>query len=539
MLRRVSNRLTICYDHLSVNYCLKPACQITPCECMVMPLSPSLKNPLPIILALLGVGIVAVGIQTYRLAYGPSTDQTLDEYTVMASENTLAVEIKASGTVQPQQTVNISPKTHGRLVKLFVEQGDVVKQGDPIAVMENQELLADGMQSQAQLQGAIAQFEEAQAKIPAELNQLEAQANQAITRVAQAKSQLAIAQQRLQQAQTNIPGNIDQLQAQLRAAESRLKLADNRRKRNQSLLDEGAISQDQYDELSNEFFNAQAAVFEALSRLENAKSTARPEVGQIQQEIAQLQGAIAEAEQGLRAQKGALQQRQATAPSELAALKANAEAAKAQLERSKITYQDTFIRAPFAGIITQKFATIGAFVTPTTSASSTASATSTSIVALAKGLEIVAKVPEVDISTLRPGQPVEITADAFPNKIFEGLVIRVAPEAIVENNVTSFEVTIGLVTGQNQLRSKMNADVVFKGQSLDNALTVPTVAIVTLAGKTGVMVPDEENKPRFQPVTIGLVLDDQTQILSGLDKGQRVFIDLPEGSEDVMESEDN
>jgi len=504
---------------------------------MVMPLSSSWKNPLPIILALLGAGLVGVGIVTYRLAFSPSTDQTLDKYTVMASENTLAVEIKASGTVQPQQTVNISPKTPGRLLKLFVEQGDVVKQGDPIAVMENEEFLADGMQSRAQLQGAIAQFEEAQAKIPTELNQLEAQTNQGITRVAQAKSQLASAQQRLQQAQTRIPSNIDQLQAQLQAAESRLKLADNRRKRNLTLLDEGAISQDQYDELSNEFFNAQAVVFEALSRLESAKTTASPEVQQIQQEIGQLQGAIAEAEQGLRSQKGALQQRQATAPGELARLKANAEAAKAQLERSKITYQDTFIRAPFDGIITQKFATVGAFVTPTTTASATASATSTSIVALAKGLEIVARVPEVDISTLQRGQPVDITADAFPNKIFEGRVIRVAPEAIVDNNVTSFEVTIALITGQDQLRSKMNADVVFKGRSLDNALTVPTVAIVTLAGKTGVMVPDAENKPRFQPVTIGLVLDDETQILSGIDKGQRVFIDLPEGSEDVMKSD--
>ncbi|MGA1622838.1 MAG: efflux RND transporter periplasmic adaptor subunit, partial [Synechocystis sp.] len=231
--------------------------------------------------------------------------------------------------------------------------------------------------------------------------------------------------------------------------------------------------------------------------------------------------------------------REATAPDELERLKASAAAAEAQLKRSQIVYQDTFIRAPFDGIITQKFATVGAFVTPTTSASSTASATSTSIVALAKGLEIVAKVPEVDISTLRAGQPVDITADAFPNKVFEGRVIRVAPEAIVENNVTSFEVTIGLVTGQNQLRSKMNADVVFKGQSLENALTVPTVAIVTLGGETGVMVPDEENKPEFQPVTIGLVLDDETQILSGIKRGQRVFIDLPEGSEDVMEPEEN
>ncbi|WP_420826675.1 efflux RND transporter periplasmic adaptor subunit [Synechocystis salina] len=501
---------------------------------MAMPLVQSMKKPLPILLGLLGLGILVVGIFAYRSAYGPSRQSELDKYTVMATESPLEVEIKASGTVQPQQTVNISPKAPGRLLRLFVEQGDVVKKGDRIAVMENQEFFADGKQSEARLQEAIARYEQARIRIPAEIDQLRAQVNQGRTRIAQARSQLASAQARLEQAQSRIPSNIDQLRAQVASAESRLKLAENRRNRNQSLLQEGAITQDQYDELSNEFLNAQASLFEAQSRLNNAKTTASPEVGQIEQEIIQLQGAIAEAEQGLVDQMSQLQQRQATAETELATLQAAASQAEAQLLRSKIAYEDTFILAPFDGIITQKFATVGSFVTPTTSASSTASATSTSIVALAQGLEVVARVPEVDISALRPGQMVDIVADAFPNEVFTGRVIRVAPEAIVENNVTSFEVTIGLTTGQGQLRSKMNVDVVFKGDRLTDALTVPTVAIVTVGGRTGVMVPDAEDKPQFKPVTIGLVLDDKTQILRGLGPRERVFIDLPEGSEDAL-----
>lgn len=501
-----------------------------------MPIAQPFKKPLPWLLSLLGIGIVVVGIFSYRLAYGPPKESALDKYTVEATAETLAVEIKASGTVQPQQTVNISPKSPGRLLQLFVEQGDIVKKGDRIAVMENQEFLADGMQSEARLQEAIARYNQARITIPAEIDQLRAQANQGRTRIAQAQSQLASAQARLQQAQSRIPSNIDQLQAQVASAQSRLKLAETRRNRNQQLLNEGAISQDQYDELSNEFFNAQANLFEAESRVNNAKNTASPEVGQIQQEILQLQGAIAEAEQGLASQLSQLRERQATTETELATLKASAAQAEAQLSRSKIIYQDTFIRAPFDGIITQKFATAGAFVTPTTTASSTASATSTSIVALAKGLEVVARVPEVDISAVRPGQMVDIVADAFPNETFEGRVLRVAPEAIIENNVTSFEVTIGLMNGQEKLRSKMNVDVVFKGESLANALTVPTVAIVTMGGKTGVMVPDKDDKPTFQAVTIGLVLDDKTQILSGLKRQQRVFIDLPEGSGDPLKT---
>jgi HlyD family secretion protein len=42
------------------------------------------------------------------------------------------------------------------------------------------------------------------------------------------------------------------------------------------------------------------------------------------------------------------------------------------------------------------------------------------------------------------------------------------------------------------------------------------------------MVPDADNKPEFRPVVLGSSLDDQTQIISGLAEGERVFIDLPE-----------
>ena len=59
-------------------------------------------------------------------------------------------------------------------------------------------------------------------------------------------------------------------------------------------------------------------------------------------------------------------------------------------------------------------------------------------------------------------------------------------------------------------------------------MVVPTVAIVTQEGKTGVMVVGENNQPLFKPVTIGLTLEAKTQILQGLNPGERVFIDLPE-----------
>lgn len=66
----------------------------------------------------------------------------------------------------------------------------------------------------------------------------------------------------------------------------------------------------------------------------------------------------------------------------------------------------------------QKYANVGAFVTPTTSASSSASATSSSVVALAEGSEVLAQLPEADIGRIKLGQKVEIVADAYPDQVF-------------------------------------------------------------------------------------------------------------------------
>ncbi|WKT82624.1 MULTISPECIES: efflux RND transporter periplasmic adaptor subunit [unclassified Thermosynechococcus] len=283
---------------------------------------------------------------------------------------------------------------------------------------------------------------------------------------------------------------IAQAEAQVRAAATRAQLAEERLKRNELLAAEGAIPRDTLDELKANRDSAIASLQEAQKRLQLLQRGSRTE------EIRQAEAAVA--------------------------------AAQAQVQAARAALEDTVIRAPFTGIITQKYANPGAFVTPTTTASATTSATSTSIVAIAQGLEILAEVPEVDIGQVFVGQPVEIRADAYPGETFEGRVRLVAPEAVVEQNVTFFQVRVSLVTGLQKLRSGMNVDLDFLGQKINNALLVPTVAIAVERGQTGVYVVGEDNRPKFRPVTIGSSWQDQTQIISGLRAGERVFIDFPE-----------
>ncbi len=480
---------------------------------MEIPVSSKLNRPLPWILAMMTGGLILVGGLTYRIATTPVTKSEIDKITVVAERETLAVDIEASAVVEPIESVNISPKNPGRLIELRIEQGMKVKKGQILALMEHTEIKAEGKFAEANYNQAIAELEAAKVRVPSEVQQAQ-------TRYIQAQAQLEQSKANLEQANQRIPKDIAQIEAQIISAQSRLRLAESRVQDNAKLLNEGAITKDRYRELVNAYDNALANFIELQTRLEQAKNTQNPEISQFQQEALQAQAAMAEAQIQL-------EERKRTAQTEIAALESAVEAAKAQLEQVVIQFQETAIRAPFEGIVTQKYANPGSFVTPTTSASSTASATSSSILALARGLKVVAKVPEVDIAMIQKGQPVAISADAYPNEVFKGQVVLIAPEAVVEQNVTSFEVTIALVTGQDKLLSRMNTDVTFLGQELSDALVVPTVAIVTQEGETGVMVADENDQPQFQLVTIGQVLEDKTQIISGLSAGQRVFIDLP------------
>ncbi|MEQ9621658.1 efflux RND transporter periplasmic adaptor subunit [Coleofasciculus chthonoplastes] len=468
------------------------------------------KNPLPWVMGFITASLLVAGGAGYFVIAAKPDTVDLDELTVPVDVQDLAVRITANGTVQPIQTVNLSPKTSGRLVKLEVEQGDRVDAGDVVAVMEQEDVKARFLAVRADLKQAQARLAEAKAGPRPE-------------EIEQAKQRFQQAQARLAEALVGNPREIDQAVAQAQTASSRLDLATVRVQRYKYLVDEGVVSQDRFDEALTEARTAKAQLEEAKQRLAQIRNTKNTEE-QTSPEIVQLKAAVNEA--GFAVQ----QLLKGTRKEEIAQFEAAVEAAKAQAQAAYIQLQDTIIRAPFPGIITQKYATVGAFVTPTTSASSTASATSTSIVALAtKQLEVLAEVPEVDIGQIQEKQPVQVKSDAFTDQVFRGQVRLVAPEAVVQNDVTSFQVRVALAPeAQKKLRSGMNVDLTFLGKPISNALVVPTVAVVTQEGETGVMVPDFEDQPKFKSVTIGATIDDKTQIIRGLREGEKVFIDLPE-----------
>lgn len=454
----------------------------------------------------LGLGIGTASIVGLRRQAGIPTEQ-MESLTVPVERDNMTLQIRVNGTVVPVRSVNLSPKTSGRLAQLLVNQGDIVAQGDLIAVMESRELDAQYLQAKARQAQAEARLAELEAgETPLALEQIAEE-------VRQARSQIALEASQVIEAQAQVV----EAQAQIDEAAAQLALAQQQLQRNLVLRAEGAIAQDRLDELTTAANRAQAN----LERTRASKSRAQAGLLRARASEAQARSRLEGTE--LRLQDAGDGQR----PEQIEQARAQVFEALGQVQAVEIQKADSQIRAPFGGIITQRYADPGAFVTPTTSASSTASATSTSVVAIAQGLEVRANVPEVDIEAIRPGQVVEVTADAFPQETFLGEVRLVAPEAVEEQNVTSFQVRVALRTGQQQLRSGMNVDLTFLGKQLGDSLVVPTVAIVIREGERGVLVPDRKNEPKFLPVTTGATIGNQTQILDGVEAGERVFIDLP------------
>ncbi|WP_068516589.1 efflux RND transporter periplasmic adaptor subunit [Leptolyngbya sp. O-77] len=432
---------------------------------MQLPLIGKVRPSNPWLWGLVAVGLIGTGTTAALVARQNAAIPNVATLTVPVESQALTVRITANGKVQPVQTVNISPKATGILRELLVEQGDRVREGQIIARMESEDVAARMMQARAQVAEAQARLAEVRSgSRPEEIAQRQAE--------------------------------VERARAQVRDAETRVQLANQRLERNRSLASQGAISRDALDEVVREANSARA-------------------------NLEQTQASLRAAEQSLNLS------RNGSRAEDIAQAEAQLASALGNLRSVEVQQEDTVLRAPFDGIVTQKYATEGAFVTPTTSASDATSATSTAIVAIASGLEILADVPEVDIGQIRPGQTVEIRADALPNQVFTGEVRLVAPEAVVRQNVTSFQVRIRLLTGQDRLLSGMNVDLDFLGDRLDSAVVVPTVAIVTKDGQNGVLVPGERNRPEFRPVTLGTAVGNQTQILDGIEPGDRVFIDLP------------
>ncbi len=215
---------------------------------------PKKKNWWLIVLAL--IAITGIGSVAYRqMILAPQQKAKSQLQTALVDRKDLTITVSANGTVQPERSVNVSPKTAGILKRLLVKEGDFVEQGEVLAYMDNSNLQGQLTQAQGNLAAAVANLER------------------------------VIAGNREQ--------DTAQIQAQLQDAQFALRQASNDLQRNQMLQRSGAISKQDLDKALTTRDRAQAQVNQHQEALALSQAGARSEdIDQAEAQVTAAKGAL-------------------------------------------------------------------------------------------------------------------------------------------------------------------------------------------------------------------------------------------------------
>jgi HlyD family secretion protein len=146
----------------------------------------------------------------------------------------------------------------------------------------------------------------------------------------------------------------------------------------------------------------------------------------------------------------------------------------ARLAREK--REDAVIRAPIAGTVIERTVEPGTIIASATS--NVSGGTTLFRMADLAAMQVRAKVDEVDIGSVHPGDQARVTVEAHPGRTFPGVVAKIEPQAVVEQNVTLFPVLVRVDNPAGLLLPGMNADVTLDVATRAQVPAVPNGAIV-------------------------------------------------------------
>ncbi len=192
---------------------------------------------------------------------------------------------------------------------------------------------------------------------------------------------------------------------------------------------------------------------------------------------------------------------------------------EAELEEAKVKLSYAFIHAPISGTVSSVSTQQGETVVAGLNAP-----TFITIINLAR-LQVDAFVDETDIGKVKPGQPVEFTVDAYPDRVFRGVVSTIYPGAVIRENVVYYDTAIEIKDRYvGILRPEMTANVTIVTGERRNVLTVPDRALrMDMNGRNYVMVKKGKGWEKHY-VKTGWSSGGYTQIVNGLREGEAVGV---------------
>ncbi len=193
--------------------------------------------------------------------------------------------------------------------------------------------------------------------------------------------------------------------------------------------------------------------------------------------------------------------------------------AEGQMQAAQSKYEDTIIRAPADGTITNIDVKLGEL-----------SEAQKPIITLqdTTNLYVEAKINESNIANLMLGQKVSMTLDAFgPSRTFNGNVVHIDPGATANDGIVNYKIKSSITPLDSAIRAGMNADIAIITAEKPHVLVIPRAAVLYRDTKTYVNVITNSKKKKYkeQEIKIGLTGDGNLiEVKSGLTEGQSIAI---------------
>lgn len=423
------------------------------------------------------------------------------ERTETAQRGTVEIKVVETGQIEPLRKVELKSKAGGRILRLFVEEGAVVRQGQIMATIDPQEVNSQVAALRAQLTAAQARLLSARTNIGFSKATTASNIDQYTHNLAAAKARLESAQADAgvqptltQQSIDIAQANLDAARAQLKAQQDSLSLmiesthpnavvsaqatydqakanyanSRNNLQRQKQLNSKGFVSEQVVDSAQTDADVANSRVTDTKARLDRLPQTnaleeanSRSQIASAQSQVRQMEAALAQAKSAIlpatkqhdldsaRAayaqaqaqlqQARASKSQDAMRGSDALASAAEVQQIQQQLNERLVGQQDTTLYAPMTGVVTRRYAEVGDLI-----ASAIASFSSgTPVYQIAETAVMLVKlnVNEVDIGKIKVGLPAEVTIDAAQGAKYAGHVRKVAPAALADTTGSTQSVT--------------------------------------------------------------------------------------------------
>ena len=486
--------------------------------------------------ALVVIAAAAIGATRMNLTIGKQPKKDEDKIEVVRRGKFL-VKVRESGYLRSFTEVDVRSNVEGEILEIFVKEGEVVEAGQPLLKIDEEQILEERKQAEANLDASEAQVKQAELRIKITEKEQASTLLQSANSVAKAKASLASfvanKQQRIADAETQVAttqnslnqDEIDKRQSEISLAQAQLTLertkaslksakiafetAQSEYERNQGLFEKNLISKQALEESHRQLANATSQYETSQKEVESQKETiksqeeninAREQVIESRKATLELRKKNVETlkesqeaeEKRLRADvedaRTRLQKIQETTEEEkeltqhaMVSAEANRLRSASQLKSQQERYEWTTVTAPMSGTITRLVVEEGEIITSGRSAFSRGEA----IMRIADLTQMIVRtqINQVEIGKITLDQRAEITVDSHPGRIFQGRVREISPSATPrgqgsQDGVIRFEVDIEVLGSPPELMPGMSADVDIIVFEESEILQLPIAAVM-------------------------------------------------------------